>query len=246
VLFTLYYPARKGAVSSKPQHLWVSKPLSIVGEGYARFAHISNFFTNSLFTFGLWGLVGSTKIPAQVDVPLHGAAVELQSSDNEQVIPGQDGFPVMVFSHGMASSRTQYTQYIGELASRGFVVAAIEHRDGSGPGSLIMKTGEPSRVLLHFGPKHLTADSGLDDDSFKTAQLDFREAEVEETVRVLNQINRGDGLRVFSQNSRREGQTFHEWSGRLAMENATIGGHSFGATLAVSLSATMWITADRA
>jgi platelet-activating factor acetylhydrolase len=213
----------------------VPKPRAIVGEGYARFARISNFVTNSLITFGLWGLVGSTKIPAHVDVPLHGSSIVLQSPEfGNDAVAVEDGLPVMVFSHGMASSRTQYTQYVGELASRGFVVAAIEHRDGSGPGTQVIKHGKPHRTLLHFDVRHLTADSGLDGDAFKQAQLDFRQAEVEETVGVLNQINYGAGAEIFESNSRREGQHLHHWEGRLAIQNATIGGHSFGATLAVS------------
>lgn len=151
VLFTLYYPTVKGAISSKPHHLWIPRPLSIVGAGYAKFARIGNFVTNAIVTFGLWALVGGTKIPAHVDVPLHEFPVVLQSPDPlNYPVETDDGFPVMVFSHGMASSRTQYTQYVGELASRGFVVAAIEHRDGSGPGTQIIKKDAKHRNLLHF------------------------------------------------------------------------------------------------
>jgi len=75
--------------------------------------------------------------------------------------------------------------------------------------------------------------SGLGSESFKQAQLDFRQAEVEETVRVLRHINGGRGDNVFAMNPRREGRDLREWQGRLAMNNVTIGGHSFGATLAV-------------
>lgn len=180
--------------------------------------------------------MGSTTIPALVDVPLHEFPVIVQTPGFRDLhLTEDDGFPVMVFSHGMASSRTQYTQYVGELASRGFVVAAIEHRDGSGPGTTIMKHDTPHRTLLHFSNRHLTHDSRLDTEAFKAAQLDFRQAEVEETVRILQRINHGSGERIESSNSRGEGQHLHRWKGRLAINNATIGGHSFGATLAVKL-----------
>lgn len=156
VLFTLYYPSTQGIVSTKPHHLWVPRPLTIVGTGYARFAHISNVVTDSIFTFGLWLLVGRTQIPAQVDIPLHGSQVSIQTpSTSTQSISTSDTFPVMVFSHGFASSRTQYTQYLGELASRGFVVAALEHRDGSGPGSIIMKQDSEDEHRLMFALRHL-------------------------------------------------------------------------------------------
>lgn len=158
VLFTLYYPATKGIVSTKPQHLWVPRPLGIVGAGYARFAHISNVVTDSIFTFALWILVGRTRIPAQVDVPLHGSlasVIQTPSNTAQAVSSSGHSFPVMVFSHGFASSRTQYTQYLGELASRGFVVAALEHRDGSGPGSIIMRQNAEDEHRLMFALRHL-------------------------------------------------------------------------------------------
>lgn len=78
-------------------------------------------------------------------------------------------------------------------------------------------------------------DTGLDAATFKQAQLDFRQIEIEETVRVLRHINEGRGDQIFAGNPRREGRDLRHWRGRLAINNATIGGHSFGATLAVSL-----------
>jgi platelet-activating factor acetylhydrolase len=137
VLFTLYHPVAKGARSSKPNHRWIPPPISLTAEGYARFAHVNNFLIRPIFHFALWAIAGSIQIPAKVDVPLLGA---------ETI----EKFPVMVFSHGMASSRTDYTHYCGELASRGHVIAAIEHRDGSGPGTLIMGTDGSVRKLVHF------------------------------------------------------------------------------------------------
>lgn len=134
VLFTVYYPAAKGAKSSKPGHYWIPKPISLTAEGYAQISHVNYFLIRPIFTFALWAIAGGIKIPAKVDVPL------LQSDGK---------IPLMVFSHGMASSRTDYTHYCGELASRGFVVAAIEHRDGSSPGSFVtLKDGTCSRRVL--------------------------------------------------------------------------------------------------
>lgn len=112
VLFSLYYPAPRDAKSQKSPHLWVPKPIALTAEGYARFAHVNNAFTNGVFTFGLWTLAGSTTIPALVDVPLHGTVKNYRNYDTEH--PSDDyglpEFPVIVFSHGMASSRTDYTQ----------------------------------------------------------------------------------------------------------------------------------------
>ncbi|KAI1084306.1 PAF acetylhydrolase [Whalleya microplaca] len=240
VLFTLYYPTSH-TVSHKPQHSWISKPVSVTAEGYAKFAHISNSVTTAIFTGAINTLVGSIEIPAKVDVPLAGYAptvstvLENRKRDREaeKVLgPEKDGYPVIVFSHGMASSRTDYTHFAGELASRGYIVALLEHRDGSCPGSVIMKNGEVDQTRLTFRKSEVESADGkeLGVDDFKKAQLDFREAEIEEAVRVLQLINSGYGDDVFKQNSRGEGSDLANWKGRLNTDEMTVAGHSYGAT----------------
>jgi platelet-activating factor acetylhydrolase len=216
VLFRVYYPTNKGATSSKSKHLWVPKPISLTAEGYAKFAHFNNFVSRPLFTFVLWAIAGRIRSPAQVDVPL------LDSENNH--------FPVMVFSHGMASSRTDYTHYCGELASRGHIVAAIEHRDGSCPGSMIKIIDEREKRLLMFRESELFSDPPMDTTKIKEEQLAFRQAEIEETIAVLASIHSGRGDAVFMSNSRREGSHLKDWEARLNMTQITIGGHSYGAT----------------
>jgi platelet-activating factor acetylhydrolase len=239
VLFTLYYPATHGK-SRHQKHHWIPKPVSVTAKGYAKLAHISNFLTNAVFTGALRTLVGGIKIPAKVDTPLAELAPPVAShpgtSQSEQLQKvasiEEDGYPIVVFSHGTASSRTDYTQYAGELASRGFIVAMLEHRDGSCPGSVIMRHGRPKEIRLTFRLSEVVSveGQGLDIEEFHRAQLNFREAEIEETVRVLRQINNGKGNDVFKQNSRREGKDLANWAGRLNVDEMIMAGHSYGAT----------------
>ena len=70
----------------------------------------------------------------------------------------------------------------------------------------------------------------LEADDFSRAQLSFREAEIEEAVRVLRQIKNGKGAEIFDQNLRNEGQDLAEWAGRLNVDEMVMAGHSFGAT----------------
>lgn len=130
----------------------------------------------------------------------------------------------------MASSRTSYTQWCGEMASRGYVIAAIEHRDGSGPGTMIMDKKQ-TRPLFHISADLL--DPVPETTDFKVMQLAMRQAEVEETVRVLRMLNSGHGVEVYKNNSRQEGQDLDAFKGRLNMKQMVVGGHSYGATLAL-------------
>lgn len=235
VLFSLYYPSVKGARSEAAHHTWIPKPVGLHGEGYARFVGANNWFTNSVFTFGLWALAGGNAIPASVDVPIHGTARPSHESGGLAVQPddnyGLPTFPVIVFSHGMASSRTSYTQWCGELASRGYVVAAIEHRDGSGPGSIMMKPSGSVKNVYHVSPEGIEPEPEMP--VFKQMQLNMRQAEVEETVRVLRTINVGEGAAVFENNPRNEGIDLKDWMNRLNMDRMVVAGHSYGATLAL-------------
>ncbi|KAF4980319.1 hypothetical protein FZEAL_3636 [Fusarium zealandicum] len=221
VLFTVYYPAVKGARSSASLHPWVSRPLGLTAEGYARAAGVNNFIIRPIFTFALWLLVGGVKIPAKVDVPLLGSNTD--GADGEK-------YPVMVFSHGSASSRTDYTHYLGELASRGHIIAALEHRDGSCPGTLVKVEGKQDRRVVLYKERDLLSDPPMNDTLIKHEQLAFRYEEILETIRVLRDVNDGNGWDVFTSSSRKEGHALAAWANRLDFDHLTINGHSYGAT----------------
>ncbi|KAF2835960.1 hypothetical protein M501DRAFT_997676 [Patellaria atrata CBS 101060] len=240
VFFTLFYPAsHHRAAANRPPHLWLPRPISLVGEGYARFAHIYSKVIHRIFTFFLWLMVGSTEIPALPDAPIYKPlSPKLTVNDDTSSFSNIESgdcpkFPVVVFSHGMAGMRTSYTHYCGEIASRGYVVAAIEHRDGSGPGSIVRFKDSPDRKVLHMNKEDLLREPPLLDSVVKQQELAFRQAEVEETIRVLRDINDGHGAQIQRENPRLEGLGFPDWEGRLDLTQAVIAGHSYGATLAL-------------
>ncbi|KAH6855924.1 platelet-activating factor acetylhydrolase, isoform II-domain-containing protein [Chaetomium sp. MPI-CAGE-AT-0009] len=245
VLFSLYYPAAHDTALSRSdqpkRHPWVPRPLSLRAQGYARAAHISNWFTDKLFAAAINGLVGGITIPAAVDAPLsdHAAPTSQTKGTNrvkEHEQPREDrpsgGYPVIIFSHGTVSARTDYSHFAGELAARGHVVVMLEHRDGSSPGTIIQQHGQPNRTRLLFDvsavetPDHRLS---LTEAEFHQAQLNFREAEIEEAVRVLKAINAGHGALITSQNPYHEGRHLAQWANRLNTHAMVVAGHSYGA-----------------
>lgn len=247
VLFTLYYPTSHSARgSSADKYYWFPKPVSATAKGYARFLGMDNFLFRGVLTGGLWLVASGIQIPAEVGAPLippaelvniSGAGGELASvaGDDKQE---HSRLPVMLFTHGMLSSRTDYTHYLGELASRGVVVAAIEHRDGSSPASPIIKAGEKEslRWRYAFGLKDLGPSQGdgdpLDTPALKEAQLSFREAEIEAAVDVIRALDSsGPSSSTPVPNSRQPPNTdMSSFRGRLNTTHLTIAGHSYGGT----------------
>ncbi|KAG8406626.1 hypothetical protein J3458_020969 [Metarhizium acridum] len=218
LLLTIYYPASHDAQPTKPPLPWIPRPVSLTARGYARFARLDNALARPVFTLALWLVAGAITIPAKVDVPL------LRGGPGARL-------PVVVFSHGMAASRTDYTNYLGELASRGAVVAAIEHRDGSSPGTSVKLPGRPAKDRLHFRESDLFASptnhTPVDTPAMKRHQLAFRDAEILETIRLL----RGVDANAFVPSARSPPpESLGSFSSRLDFGNLVTAGHSYGAT----------------
>uniref|UniRef100_A0A1A8FSZ2 Platelet-activating factor acetylhydrolase n=1 Tax=Nothobranchius korthausae TaxID=1143690 RepID=A0A1A8FSZ2_9TELE len=105
--FRLYYPCQETEKAEKPD--WV--PCREYFNGLADFMKINRSLSKGIFDY----LFGSFKIPAYMDAPF---------KSNEKC-------PVVIFSHGLGAFRTLYSAICAELASRGFIVASVEHRDQS-------------------------------------------------------------------------------------------------------------------
>lgn len=146
-------------------------------------------------------------------------------------------FPVVIFSHGLAGNRTTYSQYCGDLASQGYIVAAIEHRDGSAPVTVV--GGAQGRLITYLAPEAVESPKGapaLTAMAWRSQQLLLRLAEVKATLDVLTRINEGEGEKVEGENERegahgKGAMPIHlaRWAGRLGMgKELTMAGHSFG------------------
>lgn len=167
VLFTIYYPSSisQEEVKSHTYHkaAWLGRPKRKGAKALVDY----------LGQYGLGGPLAA--IPASpalmtlimAKIPAYAGAPLADPSDQRARAPPPDNriasglfggmpprFPVVVFSHGLAGSRLAYSQVCGELASQGVVVAAIEHRDGSGISSMVRPPIDPS-----LSPKNQNADN---------------------------------------------------------------------------------------
>uniref|UniRef100_A0A4W3HTC3 Platelet-activating factor acetylhydrolase n=1 Tax=Callorhinchus milii TaxID=7868 RepID=A0A4W3HTC3_CALMI len=103
----LYYPCESGGDYEKP--LWI--PRQEYYSGLANFLQ----YNRRLVDYFLQHLYGSFKIPVEWNAPF--------KADGK--------YPLIIFSHGLGAFRTLYSAICIEVASQGFIVAAVEHRDES-------------------------------------------------------------------------------------------------------------------
>lgn len=246
---TLYYPSSLPVAPPNSRtwaRPWLPQPVSLIGEGYARLAGVSRL--SSVFTFALWLLGSSTVIPGVVDAPILTGAEKILIDESDgpaglgkilsaaeqehQELKREVEFgtlPCVVFTHGMAGMSQSYSHYLGSIASHGYVVAAVEHRDGSGPGTIIHYPDGKEKKVWHLKLQDLESNPPMTDLSLKAAQLAFREAEIVETIKLFAQLNAGDAPIVnLKPDSPRE--SLPGFKNRLNLSAITVAGHSYGAT----------------
>lgn len=128
VLFTLFYPCEKPRSRFPTKPYWLDRPLSHVTTGWLKFANrLPSRKPYTYFLLALTWIIGS-----RIRLPAYEAARLARDEGGK----GKK-LQLVIFSHGLAGNRKIYSQYCGELASRGFVVAALEHRDGSSPSTTV-------------------------------------------------------------------------------------------------------------
>lgn len=200
VLFNLYYPAAFGSGSGEApgglekwsRETWLPRPRIKTARGYARFAGIPDWTCISFFgaTTMLTKLRSYRNTPPAKHWPPKGNAKDCGYTVRDQEGPAPEGmpeepiFPVMMFTHGLGGTRTAYSSLCTEFASYGFIVCAVEHRDGSGPRSFINhpKPNTSGQNRDKPGPEERTGrDADLSDanQDFKYSGLDHTDEELE-------------------------------------------------------------------
>jgi hypothetical protein len=139
----------------------------------------------------------------------------VSSAELNAALPtGTDRYPVILFSHGYGGFRAQNSNQAIELASHGYIVAAVEHTYGA-----VVTVFPDGRVAYH-NPD--TLPEGLSDaDNLRAARLlgDQWAEDLRFALDRLEQLDRGTQVSRFA--------------GRLDLERVAAMGHSTGGGAAI-------------
>ncbi|XP_020657188.2 platelet-activating factor acetylhydrolase isoform X2 [Pogona vitticeps] len=207
----LYYPSEND--TNNEETLWI--PNKEYYRGLSDFLNI--YRTLGEFIFACY--IGSVTCPAKW---------------NAAFKPGEK-YPLIIFSHGLGAFRTIYSAICIEMASQGFVVAAVEHRDQSSSATFYYKEkpdfrGKGNASELHtewIYYRRLRADE--DEVELRRQQVQQRADECIKALDLMLHINSGKPtVNMLPAN--------FNWiflKDCIDMEKIAVMGHSFGGATAI-------------
>jgi len=182
--------------------------------------------------------------PSEPPAPSSSAGPNLNTSSptNPASAPAQNAakkWPLMIFSHGVGCSRLMYSAYCGEMASRGYVCCAIEHRDGTSPSSRIVTADGRAKNLDWLQWSDLVWPElevqPTDDTCLRHEQIKMRLAEIEEVIKAMRKIGDGENITRTSINS--PNFDWNRWRSALDTDRPVMAGHSLGGSAAIAAAA---------
>ncbi|PAA46879.1 hypothetical protein BOX15_Mlig031148g1, partial [Macrostomum lignano] len=150
----------------------------------------------------------------------------------EPLRPAQP-LPVIIFSHGLGAQRHIYSSLCLELASRGFLVAAVEHRDGSASMSFDVVDGQRRWLPMEAGQ--------LNDFPRRHAQARWRAGECLQLTEAVLALGRGQppvANRLPEELGGCPDSLLASFRGLIDPNRVHLMGHSFGAATALTTLAT--------
>ncbi|KAJ8275208.1 hypothetical protein COCON_G00098330 [Conger conger] len=217
--FRLYYPCVESPDYEMP--CWI--PSQEYFNGLADFLKINRSLSEKIFNY----LYGSFKIPAGLDAPFK----------------PNGKYPLIIFSHGLGAFRTLYSAICSEIASQGFVVASVEHRDESASATFyFQEKSVPEEQNQLATPEngnlekkwmyYRSLEPGEREFPLRNEQVKKRADECIKALDILTGINSGSSVT-------NELESRFDWTtleNSLDMCRTAIMGHSFGgATVIESL-----------
>uniref|UniRef100_A0A8D1T971 Platelet-activating factor acetylhydrolase n=1 Tax=Sus scrofa TaxID=9823 RepID=A0A8D1T971_PIG len=161
----LYYPSQDGDPSDT---LWIPDKEYFWG--------LSKFLgTHWLLGKILSLLFGSMTTPAAWNSPLRTG----------------EKYPLIIFSHGLGAFRTIYSAIGTDLASYGFIVAAVEHRDGSASATYFFKDQSAAEIRNKTWLYLRTLGKGEEEFPLRNEQVRQRAEECSQALNLILDMDRG-------------------------------------------------------
>ncbi|XP_032911338.1 platelet-activating factor acetylhydrolase isoform X1 [Catharus ustulatus] len=215
----LYYPAYDSTDIEEAR--WI--PDKEYYQGLSDFLNMYRAVGERLFHY----YVGSVTCPAK---------------SNAAFKPGEK-YPLLVFSHGLGAFRTIYSAICIEMASQGFIVAAVEHRDESASATYYCKRRSVSESQEESTPNmekewiyYRKLKTGEEERCLRHKQVQQRAQECIKALNLILKINSGEEVTNVLHSD-------FDWSSledSVDTSRIAVMGHSFGgATVIESLSKEM-------
>ncbi|EMD40879.1 hypothetical protein CERSUDRAFT_121514 [Gelatoporia subvermispora B] len=191
VAFTAYYPVAVRSSSTETyaglgmdwttrRVIYCYRPVKETLHGYAHVGEIPRWFTRVFSHYA-----ARLKVPVRMNAPLLDPVGTMASETAS--------WPLVIFSHGLGGSRTNYSQLCSRIAAAGNVVLSIEHRDGTAPAVVISNRKglkEATQVKLYLRAADVTWEDGTEPEPFalRLDQLHFRRLEVYLTYKYFSEF----------------------------------------------------------
>ncbi|XP_054855788.1 platelet-activating factor acetylhydrolase 2, cytoplasmic [Eublepharis macularius] len=157
---------------------------------------------------------GSCRIPVSWDSPLK---------------PSNSKYPLIIFSHGLGAFRTVYSSICAEMASRGFLVMALEHRDRSASATYFCK-GEPEASVQEEWLSYQGVPKDQKEFRFRNPQLHQR---ANECIRGLKLIRNIDSGKAVINLLHTDFDLSSSLKDNVDLSRVSVMGHSFGGATAI-------------
>ncbi|XP_069731245.1 platelet-activating factor acetylhydrolase 2, cytoplasmic [Phaenicophaeus curvirostris] len=198
----LFYPCLPRAGAERP--LWI--PRSEYFSGLADFTQRGRRWCAPLLGIA----IGSCRVPVSWNGPFK---------------PCGSRYPLIIFSHGLGAFRTLYSSICSELASWGFAVVALEHRDHSASATYFCteEAGREEWIPYQQVPQ------GQKEFYFRNKQVHQRAGECVQALRLFKDIGSGKSV----PNVLHQDFDLSVLKDSIDLSKVAVMGHSFGGVTAV-------------
>ncbi|XP_029426957.1 platelet-activating factor acetylhydrolase 2, cytoplasmic isoform X1 [Rhinatrema bivittatum] len=209
--FRLYYPCLPHEITEQP--LWI--PHYQYCRGLAEYLNLNSKWWTALLSMAY----GSCKVPVSWNGPFK---------------PTCSKYPLIIFSHGLGAFRTLYSSVCMEMASRGFLVVAVEHRDRSASATYFYKADSlggdcPKAPLEEEWLAFQKVQAGQKEFHLRKSQVHQRANECVRALSLMRDVNSGKAVTNILQT----GFELSELKNSVDLDKVAVMGHSFGGATAL-------------